>query len=189
MLEAKQQLLARLLRFALRHQPHRYGVALDQAGFASLNDLVIGIRFSHLRWTFLEARHVLDAVRRTDPERFEVADGRIRARYGHSVRLGEPGELRTPPSILLHGTAAESLPDVLATGLRAMSRAFVHLTTDRCYAEQVAAAKGGGAVLRVRAKEASDAGARFFQANKHVWLCEAVGPEYLELELIGGGGG
>ena len=98
----------------------------------------------------------------SDPGRFEIRNGLVRARYGHSVALGSPGESRTPPEFLLHGTSADALATVLATGLRPMNRAFVHLTTKPEYAAQVVAAKGGGVVLSVRAKEAAVEGIEFF---------------------------
>ena len=160
--------LVRVLAFALRHQPLRFGVALDDEGFADLNDLVVGIRFSHYDWATLDREEVVDAIRHTDPERFEVRDGLVRARYGHSVPLGSPGERQIPPPVLLHGTSADSVDAVLTTGLRPMNRSFVHLTTDSDYADQVVTTKGGGVVLSVRAGEAAGAGVEFFRANPHV---------------------
>ncbi len=178
--ETEPQRIVRMLAFALRHQPLRYGVALDDAGFAHLADLVVGIRFSHYDWATLDREQVEDAIRGTDPGRFEIRDGRVRARYGHSVRLGSPGEVRIPPEFLLHGTSAETVTALLATGLLPMNRAFVHLTSNPDYAAQVVAAKGGGVVLRVRAKAAADAGVEFFQANLHVWLAGGVPAHFIE---------
>ncbi len=177
--EPEPQRLVRVLAFALRHHPLRFGVGLDDDGFADLDELVVGIRFSHYDWATLDRAQVEDAIRGTDPGRFEIRDGLVRARYGHSVPLGSPGELRTPPDVLLHGTSADAAATVLATGLRPMNRAFVHLTTKPDYAAQVVAAKGGGEVLRILAKQAADAGVAFFRANPHVWLCRFVSPEFL----------
>ena len=166
--ETESQRLVRVLAFALRHHPLRFGVGLDDEGFADLNDLVVGIRFSHYDWATLDREQVEDAIRGTDPGRFEIRHELVRARYGHSFALGSPGELRTPPEFLLHGTSADAIATVLATGLRPMNRAFVHLTTMPEYAAQVIAAKGGGVVLRVRANEAATEGIEFYQANPHV---------------------
>lgn len=177
--ETEPQRIVRVLTFALRHQPLRFGVALDDEGFADLDELVVGIRFSHYDWATLDREQVQEAIRGTDAGRFEVRDGQVRARYGHSVVLGSPGERRSPPEFLLHGTPAETVASVLATGLRPMNRAFVHLTSDPDYAAQVAAAKGGGVVLRVRANEAADDGVEFFRANPHVWLARHVPAHYL----------
>ncbi|MBX9625486.1 MAG: RNA 2'-phosphotransferase [Gemmataceae bacterium] len=180
--QIEPQRIVRVLAFALRHQPLRFGVALDDEGFAGLDDLVVGIRFSHYDWATLDRHQVEAAVRGTDPGRFEVRDGLVRARYGHSVALGSPGEVRPPPDVLLHGTSADAAPTVLATALRPMNRAFVHLTTNPDYATQVVAAKGGGVVIRVRAREAAAAGVEFFQANPHVWLAREVPSPFLRID-------
>ena len=180
--EPEPQRLVRVLAFALRHQPLRFGVGLDEEGFADLDELVVGIRFSHYDWASVDREQVKEAIRGTDPGRFEVRDGLVRAHYGHSVTLGSPGELQPPPELLLHGTSADVVAVVLATGLRPMNRAFVHLTTDPDYAAQVVAAKGGGAVLRVGAGAAAEAGVEFFRANRHVWLAREVPPTFLRVE-------
>lgn len=175
------QRIVRVLAFALRHQPFRFGVALDDEGFTVLDELVVGIRFSHYDWATLDRPQIEAAVRGTDPGRFEVRDGLVRARYGHSVALGSPGELRTPPDVLLHGTSADAAVTVRTTGLRPMNRAFVHLTANPDYAAQVVATKGGGVVIRVRAKDAAATGIEFFQANPHVWLAREVPPPFLRI--------
>ena len=176
------QRLVRVLAFALRHHPLRFGVALDDEGFTDLDELVVGIRFSHYDWATLDRHQIEAAVRGTDPGRFEVRDRLVRARYGHSVALGSPGELRTPPDVLLHGTSADAAATVRTTGLRPMNRAFVHLTSNPDYAGQVVAAKGGGVVIRVRAREAAAAGIEFFQANPHVWLARGVPSPFLRID-------
>ncbi len=183
MTETEPQRLVRVLAFALRHHPLRFGVGLDDDGFADLDELVVGIRFSHYDWATLDREQVEDAIRGTDPGRFEVRDGLVRARYGHSVALGSPGERRIPPELLLHGTSADAVATVLATGLRPMNRAFVHLTLDPDYAAQVVTAKGGGVVLRVRAREAATDGIEFYQANAHVWLAREVPSRFLRMDV------
>ncbi len=180
--EPESQRLVRVLAFALRHQPLRFGIGLDDEGFADLGELVVGIRFSHYDWASVDREQVEGAIRGTDPGRFEVRDGFVRARYGHSVTLGSPGEKRTPPDVLLHGTSAAAAATVLVTGLRPMNRAFVHLTSDPDYAAQVVAAKGGGVVVRVCSKEAAAAGIEFFHANPHVWLARAVPYTFLRID-------
>lgn len=178
--ETEPQRIVRVLAFALRHHPLRFGVGLDDEGFADLDDLVVGIRFSHYDWAILDRERVEDAIRGTDPGRFEIRDGQVRHRYGHSVILGSPGERQTPPEVLWHGTSAGAVAAVRATGLRSMNRAFVHLTSNPDYATQVVAAKGGGEVIRIRAKAAADEGVEFFRANPHVWLARTVPADYLD---------
>lgn len=180
--QIEPQRIVRVLAFALRHQPLRFGVALDDEGFADLDELVVGIQFSHYDWATLDRQQVEDTVRGTAPGRFEIRDGLVRACYGHSVTLGSPGERQIPPEFLLHGTSTSAVATVLTTGLRPMTRAFVHLTSNPDYAAQVIAAKGGGVVLRVRAKAAAEAGIEFFQANPHVWLARDVPSPFLRID-------
>lgn len=177
------QRIVRVLAFALRHHPLRFGVALDDEGFAGLDELVVGIRFSHYDWAGLARGQVEEAVRGTDPGRFELHGDRVRACYGHSIVLRSPGEPGTPPDTLWHGTSAEGVAAVLTEGLRPRGRAFVHLTTDPDYAAQVAAAKGGGIMIRVAARAAADAGEEFYRASRHVWLARAVAPTFLASAL------
>ena len=110
------QPLVRVLAFALRHHPLRFGGGLDEEGFADLDQLVVGIRFSHCDWATLDRGQVEGAVRGTDPGRFEVRDGLVRTRYGHSAPLGRPGERRTPPEFLLRGTSAAAATTILLFG-------------------------------------------------------------------------
>ena len=207
--ETEPQRIVRVLAFALRHHPLRFGVGLDDEGFAGLDELVVGIRFSHYDWATLDRAQVEAAIRGTDPGRFEIRDGLVRARYGHSVALGSPGELQSPPDVLLHGTSADALAAVLATGLRPMNRAFVHLTSDPDYAAQVMTAKGGGEViakfadapllgqlpLDPRAREWGDAGTPIVQgapntevSREFVRIAERLADRVSVMNALRGGG-
>jgi putative RNA 2'-phosphotransferase len=169
--------ILRTLLFALRHDPWQFGIILDDDGFADLDELTVAFRFNRYDWALLERSELEAAVRSTDPDRFEMRDNKVRARYGHSIRHVLPGEPRTPPEILFHGTPTGVLPIILKHGLSPMNRAFVHLTSNQDYADQVVNAKGGGVVLRVRTKDVSVAGFEFFQANSHVWLVRELPAE------------
>jgi putative RNA 2'-phosphotransferase len=172
--------LLQVLAYALRHNPRQFGVALDEEGFADLDELVIGIRFSNYDWALLDRPAVETALLTSSPDRFECRDGRIRTRYGHTIQLATPGDRVSPPEILFHGTPAAALAVIARDGLRPMNRAFVHLTASPDYADQVATSKGGGVVLRIRSREASDAGVEFFQANPRVWLVRELAHQFID---------
>jgi putative RNA 2'-phosphotransferase len=171
--------LVRAMLFALRHNPWQFGIIFDDDGFADLDELAVAFRFSRYDWALLERSGLEAAIRSTDPGRFEMRDNKVRARYGHSIRLALPGEPRNPPEILFHGTATGVLPTILQFGLHPMSRAFVHLTSNPDYAEQVVKAKGGGEVLCVNTKDAKKEGIEFFQANSHVWLVRELPTKFI----------
>ena len=172
--------LVSTLAFALRHDPARFGLDLDDEGWTNLEDLVIAIRFDRYDWA-----HINDAVLKTTIEgmdRFEIRDGRIRATYGHSIELGKLPPVALPPTVLFHGTTDNTLPAIRRDGLRPIGRRFVHLTSDREYALRVANAKQGQTVILVRAADAYASGRTFRRANDHVWLTDQVDATFLTTE-------
>jgi putative RNA 2'-phosphotransferase len=168
------------LAFALRHDPTRFGLELDDEGWASLHDVLIAIRFDRYDWALVDEAVLKGAVDETD--RFEIRDGRIRATYGHSIELGKLPPIAAPPSVLFHGTTEEALPGIRQEGLKPIGRCFVHLTSDREYARQVADARQSRAVILVRAADAHASGHVFRRANGHVWLTGHVEAAFLVIE-------
>ncbi|MBI3468412.1 MAG: RNA 2'-phosphotransferase [Planctomycetes bacterium] len=82
--------------------------------------------------------------------------------------------------MLYHGTALERLPSIQQDGLRPMQRQQVHLTSNEKYAQTVAASTGDyPIVLSVQAGDAFRAGVAFHQASCHVWLTDAVPPQFI----------
>lgn len=166
--------LFRTIIHALRHDPWKYGLELDDGGFVLFQDLVIGLRFDRYDWALLEVADVERVIHDRGEARFERRDGRIRASYGHSIELGKLPPIETPPELLFHGTAEAAVPLILTDGLKPMGRRFVHLTSDCDYAQRVANAKSGSVILVVAAAEAHAGGLIFRRANEHVWLAPAV---------------
>jgi len=124
---AERVRLSKLVSGALRHFPHALGLELDAEGFVSVGRLVEAIR-SRGGYEWVTEEHVV-ALAQLDPKgRFELRDGRIRARYGHSVRvsIGYPEEY--PSSPLYHGTSKTNLPSIFKLGLLPGRRLFVHLS-------------------------------------------------------------
>ncbi len=179
--------LFRTMIHALRHDPWKYGLELDDDGFTFFEDLVTGLRFDRYDWALLEIGDVERVLHDRGEARFERHDGRIRARYGHSIELGKLPPVETPPELLFHGTLESVLLLILTDGLKPMSRRFVHLTSDRDYADRVARAKNGNKVLAVLAAKAHAAGATFYRANEHVWLTQHVAASFLESPAAGEG--
>ena len=117
-----------------------------------------------------------------EKQRFEIEDGRIRARYGHSfpIELGvDPTE---PPEFLYKGVSPKEVEGILSEGLTPIDRQFVHLS----FESEVAAQMGGGRgrpseVIRVAAQEAHEAGIAFFDCGPTM-LTEQVPAGFLTLE-------
>lgn len=157
----------------LRHTPGEFGLSLDPAdGSCTVEALLQAIR-AQRSWAWVTEEDISAVVGRSEKQRFELRDGRIRARYGHShdrVQY-EPG---TPPDLLYHGTNAESAPAIRAEGLRPMNRQYVHLSEGTGFASLAGSRRGELLILTVDTRKAADLGVTFYYAGNEVWLADEV---------------
>jgi len=170
--------LQRTILHALRHDPWKYGLDLDDRGWTAIEHLLMALRVVHFRWDSLAWGDVEAAIREHS-DRIQVENGRIRASYGHSVSLSSPPALAVPPNELFHGTGIETLEVILRHGLQPIGRQFVHLTSDEAYAIHVSANRCNGVVLTVKASQAHAQGIGFRKASDHVWLTLNIPPVFL----------
>ncbi len=181
--EARRVKLSKFLSLILRHQPERFGLKLDEEGWASLPEVLEILQgLPNFRWaTRADVLELVEKGSGDGKRRFEVAGERIRARYGHTVALGAEPQPCTPPSRLYHGTSPGALKHIREEGLRPMRRQYVHLSTDPETARQVGARQTPTpVVLTIRADEAAAAGIPFYKAEESVYLSRAIPPEFLE---------
>lgn len=167
---------SKYLSLVLRHQPHAIGLQLDDAGWASLDELIAksGGR--------LNRELVLDVVAQNDKKRFALSeDGLfIRANQGHSINVDLGLEAVVPPDTLFHGTAERFVEAIRAEGLKAQSRQHVHLSPDRETAIKVGRRHGKPIVLNVAAGDMHAAGHKFYLSQNGVWLTDVVPPTFLK---------
>lgn len=172
--------LSKQIAYILRHAPWEYELELDEEGWVPLEQLLEGLRTEE-GLAKVSAEHVEEMIRTASKTRYELRDGNIRAYYGHSV----PGKIvkqRTePPAILYHGTVEKFVPLIRESGLRPMSRQYVHLSADTDTARIVARRRGSGIVLlSVRAAEAFASGIPFYREDNGIWLSEPIPPNWIE---------
>jgi len=165
------------MSLALRHEPGRFGLALDTAGWVRVDEFLVALRIG---------RAELDrVVAENDKRRFAVQRGpdgveRIRASQGHSVPVELGLVPQTPPHHLYHGTSAAVLGSIRATGLNRGSRHHVHLSADVETARRVGARRSGAVVvLTVDAAAMDRDGHAFYRSDNGVWLTDAVPADYL----------
>jgi putative RNA 2'-phosphotransferase len=178
---AKKQ-LSRTIALVLRHKPWLFELELDDEGWTSVETLLDGLRGKRREWGNLTPADLDEVIGAESKRRYERQGERIRALYGHSV----PGRLlktpAVPPEILYHGTVEAALPAIRSSGLKPMSRQYVHFSIDRDMASQVASRKHGPVImLIIRAAEAHRAGIVFYAGNEHVWLADSVPPQFIDL--------
>ncbi len=122
----------------------------------------------------------------SDEERFEIVDGMVRARYGHSftVKYNRPLQPEEVPEILYHGTTLDSLGSILREGLKPMGRRYVHLSLTKERALKVAKRrKGPHVILRIRARDLAN-DVPLYRPSRLTFLVERVPSEYIEVEEV-----
>lgn len=175
---------AQLVRFSkfvslvLRHQPQKYGLVLDEHGWARIADLIV---IANRAGVPLTRELLQQVVVQNDKQRFGISDDgtAIRARQGHSiaVELGLPPI--EPPAQLYHGTAERFIPAIRQQGLLRRSRQHVHLSSDVAVAIKVGQRHGTVIVLTVDSGAMHRDGYSFYCSENGVWLTDAVPVVYL----------
>jgi len=165
--------LSKRASHALRHAPWEYGLELDDQGWVAIDALsdALGVK----------PEDIEQMAATSSKDRYEISDGRIRARYGHSLpdRIEMPRA--EPPATLFHGTAPESIASIERDGLQPRARQYVHLSPDRETAHIVGRRKARQPVLLViHAADAAAAGVAFYRGNENTWLADAIPPEFIE---------
>lgn len=173
--------LSKFLSLVLRHQPEVIGLALDDQGWADVDEL---LRLANVQGTPLTRPLLERIVETNDKRRFALSeDGtRIRANQGHSVEIDLALPPVEPPILLFHGTATRFLESIRVQGLIPGSRQHVHLSPDHATAVKVGRRHGVPAVLSIRAGEMHHEGMAFFRSENGVWLTAHVPVRFIDFE-------
>lgn len=134
--------LSKTMAYYLRHHGPANGVPVDNAGFASMDDLALALN--------VDSSQLLAVAEHPGEPRFEVREDRIRALYGHSIDVFvDAGFKIGAPASLYHGSSWSALDAIVRGGLMPMQRRVVHLTNVAEEAMAVGQRKGAPLVLAV----------------------------------------
>ena len=111
---------SKFISLILRHHPEVIGIALDEHGWADVDELIAGIAKSRP----FDMNMLEEIVSTDEKQRYSFSDDKtlIRANQGHSVPVDVELEAQTPPETLWHGTGAKSVTSIDEQGLKRMSR-------------------------------------------------------------------
>lgn len=172
------------LSWLLRHGAIESGLAMDAAGWADVEDVLVSLQMS--------ARDLEDAVANNDKGRIERDADRLRACQGHSL-AGTPVTREAledswvevaQGDTLFHGTRVDALPSIGAGGLLPGARSHVHLAAARD--SKVGKRSGVSVLIRISGARLRDCGRRVFKSPNGVLLVRDVPPEaFVDVELLG----
>lgn len=178
-LDLKQ--LSTTLAHALRHEPERYGLTLDEEGWVEVADLLAALAKYKTRYHGLTRDDLLEVITQSDKPRYELVGDHIRARYGHTVEKRIEYPPATPPETLYHGTNDRSIEAILSDGLQPMARQYVHLSANPQDAKRVGQRKKGVViVLTIQAAAAYADGVVFYERGEGIWLADYIPARYIE---------
>lgn len=174
--------LGKFMSLILRHKPETIGIKLDSEGWADVNELIKGINAAGHS---IDMQTVERIVAENNKKRYTLSPDkkRIRANQGHSIDVSVEMEKRTPPDLLYHGTASRFLESIKASGIKKMSRQYVHLSADVPTAFSVGKRHGSPVVLVIDAKQMSADGFVFMISANGVWQSEDIPWHYVK-EII-----
>lgn len=160
------------LAFLLRHDVN--GI-FDDSGYRLVSDLIENHGFTIPLLSYI--------VCTNNKQRYEFNDDKtkIRARQGHSVKVDVGLTETIPPSFLYHGTAVNSLDNILKEGLKPGTRLYVHLSADVETATKVGSRHGEPVVLKIDTDSMAYDGLIFYLSNNGVWLTDFVAPKYISV--------
>jgi len=172
--------LSKLMSALLRHIPHEVGLSMDKEGWVSIGELVNAIRTkwrNRAFYSWLKEEHVIAVALLDKKGRFELKEGKIRAKYGHSIHISISLPEDKEVKILYHGTQVRNLRKILKEGIKPMRRIMVHLTLDKKDALENARRKGSHvAIIAIDADKLRQMGHTVYKAGYKVYVTDYVPP-------------
>ena len=169
---------SRFLSLILRHHPEKIGIKLDEHGWASVAELLIGMSKTHPI-----NMDTLDEIVKTDNKQRYSFNGDktlIRANQGHSIDVDVELLKKEPPTFLYHGTGEKYVSSIDENGLIPKSRLYVHLSDNEDTAITVGKRHGMPIIYKVLSHKMYSDGYDFYQSANGVWLTKKIPIQYLK---------
>lgn len=170
--------IGKYIALILRHKPEVIGIAIDEHGWANVDELITGISKQYCDFNMSQLEKI---VASDDKQRYSFNETKtlIRANQGHSIFVDVELEKKCPPEVLYHGTATKYETSIDESGLVSKSRLYVHLSADIDTAITVGKRHGEPVIYEILAENMQNAGYDFFLSANGVWLTKCVPKEFL----------
>ncbi len=170
--------ISKFLSGLLRHFASSFNVKLDLDGWAELDEVV-----KVIRERYGVGKLAIELIAKFDPkQRFEIRNGKIRARYGHSIDVrtdwSESSEI---PSKLYHATHPKNIASIMKYGLLPMKRREVHM----CELPEEAIEVGkrhcsDPVLLEIDAERVMKSGIKIRKKGR-VYTADIIPPEFIKI--------
>ncbi|MEM2144080.1 MAG: RNA 2'-phosphotransferase [Candidatus Jordarchaeaceae archaeon] len=167
--------VSKYMSYLLRHNPEN--LKMDEHGFVDLGEFLekIKSRFQ------ISDELIFEIVEKSERKRFEIIENKIRALYGHSIRVNLELEEDQIIKVLYHGTTPDAASKILKFGLKPRGRKWVHFSPTIEIAREVGLRRNPKPViLEIDAEEARKNGVKFYRATDKVYLSGDVAPKYIK---------
>ena len=167
--------VSKYMSYLLRHKPN--GLVMDKHGYVNLDDLIRKVRE---KFPLVNDDFIREVVERSERQRFEIRDEKIRALYGHSIHVDLGLKEDKSRRVLYHGTTPEAASRILKEGLKPMGRRWVHLSSTPEVARKIGRRRTRNPViLEVDVERARKDGLRFYKATDKVYLSQEIPSKYI----------
>lgn len=174
--------LSKTISYILRHHPEDFDLKLAADASVKTDEMLQALR---KKFDNISKNDLIQLVQNDSKGRFSFLDDkkRIRASYGHSIDGVNPDYRAVkPPEILYHGSRPEVKKKILASGLKPMSRNYVHLSSGVKEAKKVAYRRTKKPIIfKIKAFQANQAGQNFYKTAADIYLTDFLAAEYLSL--------
>lgn len=170
--------VSQVISHALRHHPDKFGLTLDEFGFAPLEKLTLGI--NKKLGTNFSTRDIENIAIELGGERFLINNGKICAQYGHTISISVAYDFVEPPINLFHGTLNENLKSIYFQGLLSHNHSVVFLTESYEEALEAASRKGNPVVLTVESLKAYQSGLSFRKLTSTVYGSDEIPTRFIK---------
>lgn len=170
------QALTSLIAEALRHDPTKLSLRLDEDGWSSIEKIVRGLNQTQPETYSIQ--QVRDALHDHNYNRFQIEEntGRVRAKNRHTTDQFDY-DREEPPQVLFIAVDSDRYDDIRQRGLQAQRYKYRQVYTEAHEALE----QGGDGLIQIQAEDAYYDGTVFYQFDGH-WYIQEVPRAHLQIE-------
>jgi len=172
--------LSSILVGILRHFPKQFNVELDKHGWGDMEEIAKAISVKIEKFYWVRKRHIVAIALTDEKGRYEVKEGKIRAKYAHTIDVDLSDLPKADIDILYYPVTQEEMDIVMEQGIFPTDRSKVHLSATLEKATEAGKVRDEKPViLKINAKKAIEDGVDIRKATKDVYLADKIEAKYI----------